>query len=173
MYYVANAGGLAQQWFDDAWVTDCDPGFDAAAEKEIGRDVDALAATGATVILATSPDVAVFTATSHAETACRNETYRRVAAAHPGTLVLDMHAFFAQLEPPPGEALLRDFVHLSEPGAELVAEWMLPAVEQALAEAGADAGGAVRNPHCMTMHACVFWPGDIGRHHRRLGVHRG
>ena len=140
MYYVANAGGLAEQWFDDAWVTDCDPGFDAAAEVEIGRDVDVLAATGATVILATSPDVAVFTATSHAETACRNETYRRVAATHPGTLVLDMHAFFAELEPPPGEALLRDFVHLSEPGAELVAEWMLPAVEQALAEAGADTG---------------------------------
>ena len=140
VYYLANVGGLGQQRLDGRWVTDCDPGFDAAVEEEIGRDVDALAATGATVILATSHDVHTFTPTSRAETACRNETYRRVAAAHPGTLVLDLHAFLARAEPPPGEELLRDFVHLSEPGARLVAEWMLPAVARALAEANTGVG---------------------------------
>ena len=107
-------------------------------ERELGRDVDALAATGATVVLATSPDVAVLTAESNDQTACRNETYRRVAADHPGTLMIDMHGFVSQLELPPGEAMMRDFVHLSGPAAERVAAWMLPAVEVALHDAGVD-----------------------------------
>ena len=137
VYYIANAGGLGEQWIGDEWVTDCDAVFDTELEEQLGADVAALAATGATVILTTSPDVAIFTGDSQQQTACRNETYQRVAAAHPGTLMLDLHGFFAQLDAPPGESLLRDFVHFSEPGARLVAEWMLPAVDQALVEAGA------------------------------------
>ena len=140
--YIANAGGVAEQWVDDDWRTDCDATFDAAMERELGRDVDALAATGATVVLATSPDTGNFTVTSRDETACRNDTYRRVVAGHRGTLMIDLHGFLAEVELPPGQALLKDFVHLSEPAAERVAEWMLPAVERALAEGPAAAGPA-------------------------------
>jgi peptidoglycan/LPS O-acetylase OafA/YrhL len=136
VYYIANAGGLGEQWLQDAWRTDCDPVFDDLLERELGRDVDALAATGATVVLATSPDVAIFTSESKDQTACRNETYRRVVADHPGTLMIDLHGFVGQLELPPGEAVLRDFVHLTEPAADRVAAWMLPAVDTALVEAG-------------------------------------
>jgi hypothetical protein len=136
VYYLANAGGLSAQYIDDRWVTDCDPVFDAALEDEIAEDVEVLAARGATVVLATSPKVAIWSSTAGEEVACRNETYRRVAAARPGTLVIDLHGFMAGLEPPPGETRFRDFVHLSHWAADEVAAWMLPAVEQALAEAG-------------------------------------
>ena len=142
VYYVANAGGLGEQWLEDAWRTDCDPVFDTLLEQEVGRDVDALTATGATVVLATSPDVAVLMAESNDQTACRNETYRRVVADHPGTLMIDLHGFVRQLELPPGEAVMQDFVHLSGPAAERVAAWMLPAVDVALSGAGAAASQA-------------------------------
>jgi peptidoglycan/LPS O-acetylase OafA/YrhL len=141
VYYIANAGGLGEQWLRDAWRTDCDPVFDALLEQELGRDVEALAATGATVVLATSPDVAILTPESTDQTACRNETYRRIVAHHPGTLMIDLHGFVGQLELPPDEAVMRDFVHLAEPAADRVAAWMLPAVDAALHEAGAAAPG--------------------------------
>ena len=32
--YIANAGGVAEQWVDDDWRTDCDAAFDAAMERE-------------------------------------------------------------------------------------------------------------------------------------------
>jgi len=141
VYYLANAGGLGEQWLDGAWRTDCDPGFDAALERQLGRDVAALAATGATVVLATSPDVAILSSESDVRTACRNDTYRRIAADRPGTLVLDLHAFLDQVVLPPGEAVTRDLVHLSEAAARRVAEWMLPAVDDALRQAGAASSG--------------------------------
>jgi peptidoglycan/LPS O-acetylase OafA/YrhL len=137
VYYIANTGGLGEQWLRDAWRTDCDPVFDTLLEQELGRDLDTLAATGATVVLATSPDVAILTAGSNDQTACRNETYRRVVADHPGTLMIDLHGFVGQLELPPGEDLMQDFVHLSGPAAQQVAAWMLPAVDVALRDAGA------------------------------------
>jgi hypothetical protein len=96
---------------------------------------------GATVVLATSPDVAILTPEAGDQTACRNETYRRIVADHPGTLMIDLHGFVGRLELPPDEAVMRDFVHLTEPAADRVAAWMLPAVDAALHEAGAAAPG--------------------------------
>jgi peptidoglycan/LPS O-acetylase OafA/YrhL len=142
VYYIANAGGLGEQWLQDAWRTDCDPVFDGLLARELGRDVEALAATGATVVLATSPDVAIFTAESKNQTACRNETYRRIVADHPGTLMIDLHGFVGRLELPAGENVMRDFVHLTEPAADRVAAWMLPAVDAARREADVASPGA-------------------------------
>jgi hypothetical protein len=86
--------------------------------------------------------VAIFTAESKDQTACRNETYRRIVADHPGTLMIDLHGYVGRLELPAGEDVMRDFVHLTEPAADRVAAWMLPAVDAARREAGAASPGA-------------------------------
>ncbi|HEX5365315.1 MAG TPA: acyltransferase [Acidimicrobiales bacterium] len=135
--YLANAGGLGEQWVDGQWVTDCDPAFDELFVHELGEDVAALAATGARVVLASSPDVEVMRSDSNLLTACRNRSYHRVATDRPGTLELDLHGKVAELgRLHPGLPLLRDFVHLSEEGTQLVSSWMLPAVADLLRQAG-------------------------------------
>jgi hypothetical protein len=69
-------------------------------------------------------------------------TYRRIVADHPGTLMIDLHGFVGQLELPAGEDVMRDFVHLTEPAADRVAAWMLPAVDAARRVAGVASPGA-------------------------------
>ena len=132
--YLANAGGLGEQYLDGEWVTDCDAAYDDRLEEQLGRDVDALAATGATVVLASSPDVMIMSAGSNDRTACRNATYDRVARDHPGTRQIDLHGFLAgEAAAHPDVSVLRDFVHLSHDGARAVAAWMLPEVDRVLA----------------------------------------
>ncbi len=128
VYYLANAGGVGEGRVDGEWVTDCDPPFDAFLEGELIADAEVLGASGARVVFATSPYVAMFTTSSDSKVDCRNETYRRVADAVPGARVIDMNAFVEAEWATADEGLLRDFVHLNHDGATRVARWMLPQI---------------------------------------------
>ena len=130
VYYLANAGGIGEGLVDGRWVSDCDPAFDAFLEEELLEDAELLGAGGATVVFATSPYVAMMTEGSDAEVDCRNETYRRIVAQTPGAGIIDMNAFVQAETERAGEGLLRDFVHLDERGAALVARWMLPQIPE-------------------------------------------
>ena len=125
VYYLANAGGIGQGWLDGEWMADCDAPFDAHIEEELLADADVLSEGGATFVLATSPYVIGLIDESAARTDCRNETYRRVVARTPGSHLLDLNAFLEVETEKAGESLLRDYVHLDDRGAALVAAWML------------------------------------------------
>src|SRR5262245_16704136 len=55
VYYLASVGGMADARYQGRWVHECDPDYDRWMTEELGRDVDILAAQGATVVLATTP----------------------------------------------------------------------------------------------------------------------
>ena len=117
-------------------MSDCDPRFDSHIEEELLGDAEVLTQGGATFVFATSPYVVELIDESAARVDCRNETYRRVVARTPGAHVLDLNAFLQDETDEAGvSTLLRDYVHLGDEGADLVAEWMLRELP-ALADAG-------------------------------------
>jgi hypothetical protein len=128
VYYLANAGGIGKGNVDGEWVSDCDRPFDEHLEGELLGDVEVLAEGGATIVFATSPYVVMFTEESVDQVDCRNETYRRIVAQTPGARVLDLNAFLQVETEKAGTGLMRDFVHLDDRGAVLVAEWMVQQV---------------------------------------------
>lgn len=129
VYYLANAGGLGDGLVDGEWVTDCDPAFDEVLERDLVDDAEVLAGSGARVVFATSPYVAIFEESSVEEVDCRNATYRRVADRVPGSTTIDLNAFVQEQEDD-GVAMLRDSVHLNHDGATRVARWMVPQVPE-------------------------------------------
>jgi hypothetical protein len=126
VYYLANVGTWDHQRIDGAWVWDCDPAYDDYLHDQIGGDVDLLGAGGARVVLATSPYVGIPSPTSGQRVDCRNETYRSVAADHPGTGVVDLNAFVGHIIDTTDADMFADPVHFSDEGARLVSAWLLP-----------------------------------------------
>ena len=57
--------------------------------------------------------------------ACRNATYGRVAENLDGAIILDLATQVTDAAGR-GERMLRDAVHLSDRGADLMSDWMLP-----------------------------------------------
>ncbi|MGH9236003.1 MAG: acyltransferase family protein [Acidimicrobiales bacterium] len=128
VYYLAAGGGAAELRYRGDWVTECDEEYGTYLRDALADDADVLAAGGATVALATTPQ-APFVVTapeaSRAGLACRRTTLEAVAAERPGTAIVDMEAFLLEAEAGRDESMYRDLVHLSDLGAELVADWLL------------------------------------------------
>ena len=128
VYYIAAGGGAAEVLMDGRWVRECDPDYDRYLVDALRSDADLLGAGGATVAFATTPAGPFTIAGPKVVEAldCRRATYGTVAAARPGTSVVDMAAVVAGAEAH-GEDMFRDPVHLSDAGAELVAAWLVSA----------------------------------------------
>lgn len=131
VFYIANTPGLVEPRLDGEWVHDCDPAYDEWMHDAVLDDMRMFADGGARIVMTTSPQ-AVGTAISDEGPewlACRNATYGRVAADIPGATILDMSGEVEHLRAlDPDRRLLRDSVHLSDDGADLVSDWLLPLV---------------------------------------------
>jgi peptidoglycan/LPS O-acetylase OafA/YrhL len=129
LYYIAAVTGLGEVRMDGEWVGDCDPAYDAYLEETLTEDADILGARGATVVFTTTPPtpVAVLSANGHAALDCRDATYRAVAAHRPHTGILDLRAEVQRAVDSAEGDMFRDPIHLSDYGAALVSQWMVPA----------------------------------------------
>jgi hypothetical protein len=125
VYYLANAGGLDHERVDGQWVWDCDALYDRYLDRALGEVVDVLGGRGAQVVIATSPYTAMFESTSSQRVDCRNATYRRVAAGHPGTGILDLNRFVTHEIDTTDVEMFADAVHLSDEGARRASVWLL------------------------------------------------
>jgi peptidoglycan/LPS O-acetylase OafA/YrhL len=125
VYYLANAGSMDHEQVDGEWVWDCDPAYDRYLEGAIGDLVELFGQGGARVVIATSPYAAFPDVTSGQRVDCRNATYRRVAAAHPGTEVVDLNAFVTHEVDTTDVEMFADPVHLSDEGARRASIWLL------------------------------------------------
>ena len=129
VFYIANTPGLVEPRLDGEWVHDCDPAYDEWMHDAVLEDMQMFVDGGARIVMTTSPE-AVGTAISDDGPewlACRNATYGRVAADIPGATILDMAAEVERIRTlDPDRRLLRDSVHLSDYGADLVSDWLLP-----------------------------------------------
>jgi peptidoglycan/LPS O-acetylase OafA/YrhL len=128
VYYLAAGGAASELRLDGEWRRECEPAYDQYLVDALVADVDVLAAEGATVVLATTPLSPAIGMSPRALAAlgCRTAIFDRVVAARPGTGVVDMAAVVhAGLEE--GTAMFRDPVHLSDEGAAVVAQWLVPA----------------------------------------------
>jgi peptidoglycan/LPS O-acetylase OafA/YrhL len=128
VYYIAGGGGAAEVLMDGRWLKECDPDYDRYLVDALRADADLLGAQGATVVFATTP-AGPFTMIGPDVVdalACRRATFAGVAAARPGTEVIDMAAVVEQAGSQRDVSLFRDMVHLSEEGARVVSEWMVP-----------------------------------------------
>ncbi|HMG43978.1 MAG TPA: acyltransferase family protein [Acidimicrobiales bacterium] len=127
VFYLANAGGIGEARLDGEWVLDCDPPYDRYIERALTSEIDLLAAGGAPVVLTTTPYMAVLDGRSGPRTDCRNETLHEIAAARPGTQVVDLNRFVTS-QTDTGVAMRVDSTHLSPEGGQLVSQWLLPLV---------------------------------------------
>ena len=128
VYYIAAAGGSGDVLMDGRWVKECDPDYDRYLVDALAHDADLLGSHGATVALATTP-AGPFTLLGPDVVdalGCRRATFDEVAAARPGTQIIDMAAVVEQAATDQGVSMFRDPVHLSEDGARVVSEWMVP-----------------------------------------------
>ncbi|HEX5945165.1 MAG TPA: acyltransferase family protein [Acidimicrobiales bacterium] len=128
VYYIAAGGGSAEVLMDGRWVRECEPDYDRYLVGALREDADLLGASGATVLFATTPAGPFTMGGSHVGGAlgCRRATLDAVAAARPDTAVVDMAAVVAAGEESERGSMFRDPVHLSEAGAERVADWLVP-----------------------------------------------
>ncbi len=129
VYYLAALTGLGAVRMGDQWVGDCDPDYDAYLRGALTDDADVLGAGGATVVFTTTPLSPIAAMTDQGTTAlvCRNATYRAVAAHRRNTEMLDLEAEVQQGVDAGQGNMFRDPVHLSDYGATLVSQWMVPA----------------------------------------------
>ena len=129
VYYLASVGGMTEDRYQGRWVHDCDDDYDRWMIQQLGRDVHVLGARGATVVLATSPEPPFAVQAGgevEASFACRRVSYDTIAAARPGTQVIDMAAVVRQAGGEDLQSMFRDVVHLSDAGAAEVATWLVP-----------------------------------------------
>jgi lysophospholipase L1-like esterase len=111
-------------------LTECDDAYGTYLRNAMRQDADVLGAGGATVALATTPQAPFVVAAPEAAReglACRRATLEGVVADRPGTAIVDMEAFLLEAGKGRDESLYRDPVHLSDLGADLVADWLLMA----------------------------------------------
>jgi peptidoglycan/LPS O-acetylase OafA/YrhL len=128
VYYLAAGGGAAEVLMDGRWVRECDPGYDRYLADALRSDADLLGAQGATVALATTPAGPFVLAGQDVVDAldCRRATFDAVVEARPGTEVVDMAGLVGDASAAPDASLFRDPVHLSDKGADVVADWLVP-----------------------------------------------
>ena len=145
---------------DDLYRALGDPVLDAAVREQLTRGVDALRASGATVVLLTSPSVDAgrrdgvspptpLPESDPARTDRWNQIVREVAASRDGVGVVDLHSFIDGR----GEddrRLRPDGIHLTWDTANEVAEWLGPEVARVAGQlrttAPAATGGAGSTP---------------------------
>ncbi|HEY3141751.1 MAG TPA: acyltransferase family protein [Acidimicrobiales bacterium] len=125
VYYLANAGSPYQERIDGAWVWDCDPAYDAYLRDALSDDVELLGRGGATVLIATSPYTGFPEADSDQRVDCRNQTYRDLVAAGPGSSIVELSQFVQDEQTSTGDDLFSDTVHLNDEGTRLVFTWLL------------------------------------------------
>jgi peptidoglycan/LPS O-acetylase OafA/YrhL len=130
VYYLAAGGGAAELRYRGEWLTECDDAYGTYLRNAMRQDADVLGAGGATVALATTPQAPFVVAAPEVAReglACRRATLEGVVADRPGTAIVDMEAFLLEAGKGRDESLYRDPVHLSDLGADLVADWLLMA----------------------------------------------
>jgi peptidoglycan/LPS O-acetylase OafA/YrhL len=137
VYYLANAGGVADIHIDGQWVADCDPAYDRYLTRALREDLDLLGQHGARVIIASTPYPGALFLETRPKVDCRNATYRRIAQQRPGTEIVDLNGFVEQQRAQDVQ-LYEDAIHFSPSGARRVADWLIPEVLGS-AGAGADA----------------------------------
>jgi peptidoglycan/LPS O-acetylase OafA/YrhL len=128
VFYVANTPGLGEARLDGEWVKDCEPAYDDYMYESILADMEMVEQeSGAKVVMTTSPAAVgtAFSADGSELLACRNATYGRVAENLDGAIILDLATQVTDAAGR-GERMLRDAVHLSDRGADLMSDWMLP-----------------------------------------------
>jgi peptidoglycan/LPS O-acetylase OafA/YrhL len=136
--------GIVPAEVDGREVDACDPAYDDLWAERLTEAVDTLSATGATVVLSSSPTAAdeVFKgedpATFDAQQRCNNEVIEAVAAEHPRAAFVDLAGYVC---PPEGcqveidgVKLRGDGVHYRNEGAETIARWLVPRVLEAAGE---------------------------------------
>ncbi len=126
VYYIAAGGGDAEVLMDGRWVRECEADYDRYLAGALREDADLLGAGGATVVFATTPAGPLTGSHVAGGLGCRRATLGAVAAARPGTAVVDMAAVVAAGEERDAGSMFRDPVHLSEHGAQVVAAWLVP-----------------------------------------------
>lgn len=129
VFYIANTPGLVEPRLDGEWVHDCIPAYDDWMHDMILGDMQMFADRGARIVMTTSPQAVGTAISEHGPEwlACRNATYGRVASDIPGATIIDLATEVARDEAlDPDRSMLRDSVHLSDYGADLVSDWLLP-----------------------------------------------
>ncbi|MBN2622343.1 MAG: acyltransferase [Acidimicrobiales bacterium] len=128
VYYLAAGGGATEMMLDGDWVTECDRGYGSYLAAALGDDVDVLAAGGAVVALATTPEAPFVMGGQPVLDAldCRRATFDDVAGRHPRTEVVDLAAVLRDATDEQEASLYRDAAHLSEAGAAVAARWLVP-----------------------------------------------
>ena len=141
---VLLVGGPAIDEYDfgnGTWVAPCDAAFTAQYEAGARRTIEALSATGATVVAVTTvhpPKIVdigagiVIPAVDGRDVDCENHALRNAVAAEPKARLLDLDGYVC----PKGEcrtsidgvALRTDGRHFQGPAANLIAGWLLPRV---------------------------------------------
>jgi peptidoglycan/LPS O-acetylase OafA/YrhL len=127
VYYLANAGGVANVHVDGEWVTDCDPTYDRYLARALGEDLDLLGQHGARVVIASTPYPGSLFLGTRPQVDCRNATYRTILRERPGTEMVDLNGYVEQQRADDVE-LYEDAIHFSPSGARRVAEWMIPEI---------------------------------------------
>lgn len=128
--------GLGDRRINGEWRHPCDAEFDAHYRTVVRRALAVLGSTGAEVVIADSPYLALpVVQADHARRVdCLNEVYRDQAAAA-GARVLPLNAWLCDdasrcLLESGGVTLRRDGIHFRDEGAVLAARWVLPEIQQ-------------------------------------------
>ena len=130
VYYLANVGFVEEHRLDGHWVPECDARYGRYLTDALADEAALLTAGGADLMVATSPYTATMQVGSKDEVDCRNAGYRRFAADHPGTQVVDLNAFVASQIPLTDASMFSDAVHLSKEGSRRASRWLLPQIEE-------------------------------------------
>jgi len=130
---VADPGAVDRE-VERQWTTPCDERFDRYLRGKLSAAVDALSATGATVVLGTSvramPSYANGVIPEHLD--CFNHTIRSVVDADPRTRLVDVDGFVcpdgACIDEVDGHQLRLDGLHFVGPAADYVDGWLVPQI---------------------------------------------
>ncbi|MGZ4715652.1 MAG: acyltransferase family protein [Acidimicrobiales bacterium] len=130
---VADPGAVDRE-VERQWTTPCDERFDRYLRSKLTAAVDALSATGATVVLGTSvramPTYANGVIPDHLD--CFNQTIRSVVASDPRTRLVDVDGFVCPdgtcTDEVDGRPLRLDGLHFVGPAADYVDGWLVPQI---------------------------------------------
>ena len=128
---VLGGGELAFSEIDGRWQRPCEAGWRDAYTAELSRQLTMMQAGGSRVDLALIPDPLgkIATETTPEGVACFNDALRDVAAAVPGTRLVDLRGRVCPDGSCPdkidGQTVRADGLHFSGAGGRRVADWIL------------------------------------------------
>ena len=128
---VLGGGELAFSEIDGRWQRPCEDGWHDAYTAELSRQLTMMQAGGSRVDLALIPDPLgkIATETTPEGVACFNDALRDVAAAVPGTRLVDLRSRVCPDGSCPdkidGQTVRADGLHFSGAGGRRVADWIL------------------------------------------------